>query len=59
MDSLISSPLDIGFEIVSRIVDWIFLRRIKDFVSENNGFFIHELYVNSAFITKAKWRSFL
>ena len=31
-----------------------FLRRIKDFVSENNGFWIRELYVNSTFITKGR-----
>ena len=40
-----------------RIVDWVlFLRWIKDFVSENNGFWIHKLCVNLTFIVK--WRSF-
>ena len=39
-------------------MDWawvLFLRRIKDFVSENNGFWIHKLCVNLTFIVK--WRS--
>ena len=32
-------------------MDWVlFLRRIKDFVSENNGFWIHKLCVNLTFI---------
>ena len=38
-------------------MDWVlFLHRIKDFVSENNGFWIHKLCVNLTFIVK--WRSF-
>ena len=51
---LTSSLLDCGFEMVSG--QWIgsFLHRIKDFVSENNGLWIRELYVNSTFITKER-----
>ena len=50
---LTSSLLNCEFEMVSQ---WIgsFLHRIKDFVSENNGFWIRELYVTSTFITKGR-----
>ena len=52
---LTSSPLDCGFEMVGG--QWIgSLHRIKDFVSENNGFWIHKLFVNLTFVVK--WRSF-
>ena len=38
-------------------MDWaLFLSRIKDFVSENNGFWIGKLCVNLTFVVK--WRSF-
>ena len=37
------------------IVDWVlFLSRIKDFVSENNGFWIHKLCVNLTFVVNGR-----